>query len=267
MNHKIIKISILLLTLLLVNITAGQDNNLNDFIIASNIEIVGGDSITPMKIEMDFTKSETVTKTVTLKNTGNMPTTYIFYTDAAGVQTQASSCFDLSETKIELAAGESYDLKISASVEELQKYSQTELDDLKLKIVRDSETTTPIGYILPINITGQDENKIPENNTSSGNKTNNETANNTGMTVQNNNTSNNTDSDNSNADSSNSNNNSNYTNGSSNNNSSNNTNFNENDMNQKEANMKKIAALGLTLCVGLLIAISCIYYYQLKKRK
>ena len=264
MNHKTMNtIGFLLLALLLVNITAGQDHNSNDFIIASNLEIMGGDSIAPMKIEMDFAKSETVTKTVTLKNTGTTQTTYIFYTDADGVQTDTSSCFDLSDSKIELAAGESYELKISASLEEIQKYSQTELDELKLKIVRNPETSTPLGYILPISITGPDENNPLENNTPTGNKTT-STANNTGTVAQNNNTDSNTDSS-SNTD--NSSNNPNYTNGSNNNNSINNTNFDENNMNQKETNMKKIATMGLALCAGLLIAIICMYYYPLRKRK
>jgi hypothetical protein len=258
--QKTIKlIGLFLLILLLANITVGQDSNSNNPLVARNTEIIGGDSISPMKIEMDFTKNEMVTKTVTVKNTGNTPTTYIFYTDTAGSQKEAASVFDLSETKKQLAAGESYDLIISASVEDLQKYTQPELDALRLKIVRDPETTTPLGYILPINIAGAGENNTPPEN-----KTNSETTNiGTPTAIQNNsiddNTNNNT--NNNNTDRPN-----NGSNNSGNNNAANQTNPGGN-MNQNGTDMKKIALLGLTLCAGLLLAISGIYFYRLKKGK
>ncbi|WP_318784907.1 hypothetical protein [Methanimicrococcus hacksteinii] len=135
--------------------------------------LVISDSVSPMRLEVDAgsTAAETETKTVTLTNTGETENTYIFYIESGGSD-KSNAEFELSETKATVLPGETYSLEISIPVSKIKNSA----DESKLKIIRNPDTQTPVGYIIPIEISGT-ENK---NENETGSKTENKTGSKTG---------------------------------------------------------------------------------------
>ncbi len=117
-------------------------------------DIVTGDSIAPMKIEIDLKTSNAETRTVILTNTGETATEYICFVEQTGGKKDISAVFELSESKITLLPGDSKKLEIKIPVPVLITNSADA--EYKLKIIRNPETQTPVGYIIPINLTGSD---------------------------------------------------------------------------------------------------------------
>lgn len=117
--------------------------------IQNEIEI--SDSVSPMKLEItaaEINSKETITKTVFLRNTGNKPNNYIFYIEENGKRTEKSGVL-LSKNAAALLPGETYTLEISVPTKQSKQFTENEL---KLKIIRNPETQTPVGYIIPIKI-------------------------------------------------------------------------------------------------------------------
>ncbi|MDL2260965.1 hypothetical protein LJC08_01805 [Methanimicrococcus sp. OttesenSCG-928-J09] len=117
--------------------------------IQKEIEI--SDSISPMKLEItanEINSKETIIKTVFLRNTGNNPNNYIFYIEENGKRTEKSGIL-LSEASAAVLPGEMHTLKISIPTKQSKQFTENEL---KLKIIRNPETQTPVGYIIPIKI-------------------------------------------------------------------------------------------------------------------
>ncbi|MCL2863191.1 MAG: hypothetical protein FWE54_03760 [Methanimicrococcus sp.] len=118
-------------------------------------EIQISDSVSPMKIEIsaasDSDAGGMISKTVSLRNTGDVPVHYIIYMDSARNE-NAASVFDLSATTASVNPGERFEFQISASKNEIEKYTEAELEDIKLKIIRNPDTLTPLGYIIPVTV-------------------------------------------------------------------------------------------------------------------
>ena len=132
-------------------------------------EIQTGESIAPMKMKIDMDATdEIITKMIYLKNTGNTPTNYIFYTEQNGGKNEISSKFQLAETETMIAPGDTFELSLTISKEEIEKYNSKELESVKIKIIRNPESQTPVGYIIPVEIGHLDE---KEKNETAGNKT------------------------------------------------------------------------------------------------
>lgn len=144
-------IILLILTICMIGIvnSAAADPEKTNYIVS--------DSVSPLKLEVETGSStaETETKIVTLTNTGETTTEYIFYVERSrGTNTSNSSSFGLSETKTAILPGETYKLEISIPASLIQNST----DEYKLKIVRNPETQTPVGYIIPILTAASSEN-------------------------------------------------------------------------------------------------------------
>jgi hypothetical protein len=140
--------------------------------MAAAEEIRTGDSIAPMKMEIEMgTDSETITKTIYVKNTGNTPIQYVFYTDQAGGKSEISSKFKLSETETEILPGNTFELNLTISKKDLEKYDSKDLENVKIKMIRNPESQTPVGYIIPVEINNFNE-KGKEKEETSKSKTN-----------------------------------------------------------------------------------------------
>lgn len=121
---------------------------------------VTGDSIAPMKLEIDpATGDITKTRTVIITNTGETVNEYVFYVEQTGGKNDLSGAFELSESAITLLPGDSKTLDIGIPVQALK----TNLPDAeyKLKIIRNPETQTPVGYIIPIKSAGSEPDTQP----------------------------------------------------------------------------------------------------------
>ena len=130
-------------------------------------EIQTGDSIAPMKMEIDMEEeanpdSETIIKTIYVRNTGNTPTHYIFYTEQNGGKNEISSKFQLSETETEINPGNTFELILTVSKKELEKYDSKDLENVKIKMIRNPKSQTPVGYIIPVKITRLNEKESGE---------------------------------------------------------------------------------------------------------
>ena len=125
--------------------------------IAVSEEIQTGDSLAPMKMKIDMEEetnadNETITKTIYVRNTGNTPIHYVFYTEHDGSQNDISSKFQLSRTETEISPGNTFELNVTVSKTELEKYDSKDLENVKIKAVRNPESQTPVGYIIPVEI-------------------------------------------------------------------------------------------------------------------
>lgn len=146
----------------------------------SKMDIIISDSVAPMKLEISNSELgseiETVKKNVTLTNTGKAATEYICYIEQSGGKkddkNNNSANFELSQSKIILLPGESKKLEIEIPVQTFKTNSKDA--DYKLKIIRNPNTQTPVGYIIPIKFTETDEkNSSGKANTGTGLKKNN----------------------------------------------------------------------------------------------
>lgn len=138
-------------------------------------EVQIGDAVAPMKIEINAADADSngmISKTVSLRNTGSVPLNYIFYAES-GRDENAAALLTLSATAASVAPGDRYDLHIRISKNEIEKYGAEDLEGIKLKIVRNPETQTPVGYILPVSVRPDDK---------TGNGTNGEKTENSGKT-------------------------------------------------------------------------------------
>ncbi|WP_316558316.1 hypothetical protein [Methanimicrococcus hongohii] len=114
--------------------------------------IVISDAVAPMKLEVDSnSNSASETKTVTLINTGETATEYVAYVEQTSGKTNPNSNFELSKSKITVQPGESYQLEISIPIQSVNPNSE----EYKLKIIRNPDTQTPVGYIIPIIFAGE----------------------------------------------------------------------------------------------------------------
>ena len=134
-------------------------------------EIRTGDSIAPMKMKIDMDDetnpdNETITKIIFVKNTGNTPIHYIFYTEQTGGKNEISSEFKLSETETEISPGNTFELSLTVSKKELEKYDLKDLENVKIKMIRNPESQMPVGYIIPVEINNYNE-KMDEKTTGS----------------------------------------------------------------------------------------------------
>lgn len=122
---------------------------------AASGEIIISDSVSPMKIEIstenDPSADGIISKTVSLRNTGDVPVNYVIYIES-GSSSKTSSLFELSAAAASVEPGERFELQISASKNELEKYTAAELEDIKIKLVRNPDTQTPLGYIIPVTV-------------------------------------------------------------------------------------------------------------------
>lgn len=133
---------------------------------ATRTDIIISDSIAPMKLEIDSkTGNETETRTVTLTNTGEAATEYICYIEQTGGKKDIGADFELSESKIVLLPGDSGKLKIEIPAQAI-KTDSTDAE-YKLKIIRNPETQTPVGYIIPIKFANPAETE-PDSKTAGG---------------------------------------------------------------------------------------------------
>jgi len=131
----------------------------------SGTEQIISDSISPMKLEFDFSKneSEAITKTVFLRNTGTEQINYLFYVENKNSGNQnIETALKLSEKTITILPNENFELEISLSADDIKNINN--LNETKLKMIRNPETQTPVGYIIPISFevpenTGNEENK------------------------------------------------------------------------------------------------------------
>ncbi|MCL2549485.1 MAG: hypothetical protein FWE78_00845 [Methanimicrococcus sp.] len=125
-------------------------------------EIRISDSVTPMKIEIspasDSDANGMISKTVSLRNTGDVPVNYVIYMESGG-NSNAASLFELSAAAASVAPGGKFDLQISASKSEIEKYTAAELENIKIKLIRNPDTQTPVGYIIPVTVGGKTETK------------------------------------------------------------------------------------------------------------
>ena len=130
--------------------------------IAVSEEIQTEDSLAPMKMKIDMedetnTNSETITKTIYVRNTGKTPIHYVFYTEQDGCQNDISSKFQLSRTETEISPGNTFELNVTISKTDLEKYDSKDLENVKIKVVRNPESQTPVGYIIPVEIDNLNE--------------------------------------------------------------------------------------------------------------
>ena len=130
--------------------------------IAVSEEIQTGDSLAPMKMKIDMedetnADSETITKTIYVRNTGNTPIHYVFYTEHDGNQNDISSKFRLSRTETEVGPGNTFELNVTVSKTDIEKYDSNDLENVKIKVVRNPESQTPVGYIIPVEINNLNE--------------------------------------------------------------------------------------------------------------
>ena len=120
------------------------------------------DSVTPMKVEIhpvnDSDTNGMISKTVSLRNTGDVPVHYIIYIEGGG-NSKASSLFELSADAASVDPGEKFELQISASKNEIEKYTAAELENIKIKLVRNPDTQTPVGYIIPVTVGSEADTK------------------------------------------------------------------------------------------------------------
>ncbi|MBZ3935057.1 hypothetical protein [Methanimicrococcus blatticola] len=146
-----------LIILLLLTVIAGGTINiaLSEPDPATKTDIVISDSIAPMKLEIDSKTNNAIeTKTVILTNTGDTATEYICYIEQNGGKKDLGSGFELSDSKITLLPGDSKKLKIVIPAQAVKSNSADA--EYKLKIIRNPDTQTPVGYIIPIQLTGSD---------------------------------------------------------------------------------------------------------------
>ncbi|WNY26223.1 hypothetical protein [Methanolapillus millepedarum] len=161
---------------------------------AAENEIVVQDSVSPLKLDLqlDYSNStgsttgstigNTVSKTVYIRNTGDTSLNYIFYLDQSE-KTGVLPLFSLSESSVSLEPGQSYSLTVSVQTNPVK--SESDFSDVKLKIIRNPESTTPVGYVVPIHITTTEENSTGNGSGNSGSGSNS-----TNRTNSNNNTKN-----------------------------------------------------------------------------
>jgi hypothetical protein len=131
----------------------------------SGTEQMISDSISPMKLEFDFSKNdgEAITKTVFLRNTGTEQINYRFYVENKNSGNQnIETALKLSEKTVTILPNENFELEISLSADDIKNINN--LNETKLKMIRNPETQTPVGYIIPISFevpenTGNEENK------------------------------------------------------------------------------------------------------------
>jgi len=125
-------------------------------------EIQISDSVTPLKIEIstadDSDTNGMISKNVSLRNTGDVPVDYVIYIESGG-NSNAASLFELSANAASVGPGEKFELQISASIDEIEKYTAAELENIKIKLVRHPDTQTPVGYIIPVTINGKTDTK------------------------------------------------------------------------------------------------------------
>ena len=131
----------------------------------SGTEQMISDSISPMKLEFDFSKNdgEAITKTVFLRNTGTEQINYRFYVENKNSGNQnIETALKLSEKTVTILPNENFELEISLSADDIKNINN--LNETKLKMIRNPETQTPVGYIIPISF------EVPENMGSEENK-------------------------------------------------------------------------------------------------
>ena len=112
--------------------------------------VIISDSISPVRLVVDANTNTVETRTVTITNTGNVPAEYIFYVAQTGGRENTASTFELSDTRATVQPGESHRLEISIQVQNINP----NLEEYRLKIVRNPDTQTPVGYIIPIDFIG-----------------------------------------------------------------------------------------------------------------
>ena len=120
------------------------------FAEASQTNVIISDSISPVRLVVDANSNTVETRTVTITNTGNVPAEYIFYVAQTGGRENTASTFELSDTRATVQPGESHRLEISIQVQNINP----NLEEYRLKIVRNPDTQTPVGYIIPIDFIG-----------------------------------------------------------------------------------------------------------------
>ncbi|WNY28213.1 hypothetical protein MmiEs2_03970 [Methanimicrococcus stummii] len=108
---------------------------------AEKTNLVISDSIAPMKLEIS-NPNEIETKMITLVNTGETATEYICYIERANGK-EIDSGFQLSETEMTIQPGKSQSIEVSIP-------AKINVEEYKIKIVRNPDTQTPVGYIIPI---------------------------------------------------------------------------------------------------------------------
>lgn len=144
------------------------------------------DSVSPLKIEIDLNEvnglTDDIEKSVFLRNSGNEPIDYIFYIENKNDTNKKEplmSVFKLSVTETAILPENTFELKITIFGKELGKYDSVALEDVKLKIIRNPNTQTPVGYIIPIKIIWPEEKEVNKSdkrsnlivNNSKGNET------------------------------------------------------------------------------------------------
>jgi hypothetical protein len=142
--------------LMTIGISIGDD---------SGAEQIISDSISPMKLEFDFSENdgEAITKTVFLRNTGTEQINYRFYVENKNSGNQnIETALKLSEKTVTILPNENFELEISLSADDIKNINN--LNETKLKMIRNPETQTPVGYIIPISF------EVPENTGSEGSK-------------------------------------------------------------------------------------------------
>ena len=142
--------------LMTIGISIGDD---------SGAEQIISDSISPMKLEFDFSENdgEAITKTVFLRNTGTEQINYRFYVENKNSGNQnIETALKLSEKTVTILPNENFELEISLSADDIKNINN--LNETKLKMIRNPETQTPVGYIIPISF------EVPENTGSEGRK-------------------------------------------------------------------------------------------------
>lgn len=142
------------------------------FADGENNDSVISDSISPLKFEMKYDENKTGEKEsvfLTITNTGDVATNYICYFDQKSGKNDLKSVLEISEKQISLLPKETKKIEISISNENLKN---TTTKEFQLKIIRNPETQTPVGYIIPIEINGKtnENGNETENKTGTGNK-------------------------------------------------------------------------------------------------
>ncbi|MDV0447572.1 hypothetical protein MsAg5_14770 [Methanosarcinaceae archaeon Ag5] len=138
-------------------------------VCAADGENVVLDSVSPLKLDIHLDaagkSNDSVSKTVYIRNTGNTPLNYVFYLDQSK-KTGVLSSFSLSESSATLEPGQSHSLTVSVKSSSVK--SETDFSGVKLKIVRNPESATPVGYIVPIQVTVSGESDDNQTGNSSG---------------------------------------------------------------------------------------------------
>jgi len=134
-------------------------------------DVIVGDLISPLKFKIQYDENRPDEKEsvfLTITNTGEVSTEYVCYFEQKNGKKDLESALEISEKQISLLPNETKKIEISILNKQLKN---TTSGECQLKVVRNPKTKTPVGYIIPIEITGKAVDDGNETGSGSGSKT------------------------------------------------------------------------------------------------